>query len=105
MTLHGATAMCATHWSEVVATGPYFADPKHPCARRRAVLVRTHRSIDAGVAFVVLFQTKGEQSIRCVKRTDSAEFTYAVRIFCDCILDQALATDRAEERRWPRWAG
>jgi hypothetical protein len=96
--------MCATHRSEVLATGPYFADPKHPCALQRAILVKAHRALDETTRFLVLIQTKGDPSIRRVKRTDAAQLTYAVRIFCDCILDQALARDIEEERPRPRQA-
>jgi hypothetical protein len=94
--------------SKVLAAGPYFADPKHVDTQRRVTLTELACPQGARGNFVVLVQrtTTGEKSlINVVKRVRVRGFTRAVRVFCDCMLDLALAADREEQRQASRRAG
>jgi hypothetical protein len=94
--------MSRTRSSEILAAGPYFADPQHATAQQRVTLTKLEDSQGTAGRFVVRVErrtTVEKPSIKVVKRVRVRQFTLAVRVFCDCVLELALATDREEQRR------
>jgi hypothetical protein len=94
--------MSATKPLEILATGPYFMDPNHASAQQRVMLTKVKDSHVAAGRFVVRIERRAtveKPSMKVVKRVRVRQFTHAVRIFCDCMLELALAADREEQRR------
>jgi hypothetical protein len=90
---------------KILAAGPYFADPQHPSAQRRVILAKTNRSQRTGTGFEVLIERRTAGKV-CLKSTGmkAGQFTLAARLFCDCLLDEALAADVDEQERMARRA-
>jgi hypothetical protein len=91
--------MLATKGLQVLAAGPYFAAPGDPVSFRRAMLVKNNRGSEPALVIVVKRMTPtGKPSVKLIKQLAHEDFTYAVRVFCDFILDQAVAADKAMEK-------
>jgi len=85
--------------SDVIAVGPAFKGEGTNRSRRRVVLMKNRDERGDTNEYVVITRRKpgGPNAVAATRVDTAKDFTHAVRMFCDHILDQAWVDDMRHE--------
>lgn len=85
--------------SDVIAVGPAFRGEGTNRSRRRVVLMKSRDEHGDTNEYMVITRRKpeGTSGMAGMKVDTAKDFTHAVRMFCDHILDQAWIDDMRHE--------
>jgi hypothetical protein len=90
--------------NDVIAIGPVFPGSGAKETRRRVVLVKSRDAQGDTKEYIVITKRKvtpGPRGVASTRRETAKDFTHAVRMFCDHILEQAWRDDLEHEEAHP----